>query len=370
MPRPPRWIIANMPSSTPLKIMQICGSPDAGGAQAFFLRLTRALHNHPDAEVMPVVRAGSWLAERLTEFDIPHQTCAFGGKLDIFTRPRLASLMRIFRPDVAQSWMNRASRFLPRGMACTVGRLGGYYDLKYYQGIDHLVGNTEDICRYLREENWPNAQTHYIPNFVDLPPKGFKLEGDAVRSHYDVPNEAVLLLFAGRLHPVKGADVLLNALSQLPQHTHLLLAGSGEEETRLKELTYSLGLQERVHFAGWVNDITPLCAAADIFVVPSRSEPLGNVVLEAWAHAMPLVSSAAEGPLQLITPREDGLIVPIDDASALATAIDEILNNPNLAVLLAEGGLYTLQEKFGEEKVLAQYLAFYHHIKESSTCAV
>ena len=347
-----------------LNIMQLCGAPDAGGAQLFFLRLTRALHRHPDVNVLPVVRSGSWLAQRLEEEAIPFRHLSFGGGLDLFTRPRLKALIRQFKPHVAQSWMNRASRFLPRGMTCSVGRLGGYYELKYYEGLNHLIGNTPDICRYLREQGWPQEHVHYIPNFVDLPPEGFKLEADAVRERYGIPPEAAVLLTAARLHPVKGIDTLLAALAQLPPHVHALIAGSGGEEITLRKQAATLGITSRVHFIGWVNNITPLCAAADIFVVPSRSEPLGNVVLEAWAHAMPLVSTAAEGPSQLVTPRENGLLVPIDDAAGMANAIGEILGNPNLATLLAEGGLHTLESQFSEEAVLQQYLDFYQRVKD------
>jgi glycosyltransferase involved in cell wall biosynthesis len=352
-----------------LRIMQICGAPDAGGAQAFFLRLCRALHRHETVELLPVVRRKSWLAERLEAESLPHLTLGFGGKLDLLTRPRLAQAMRRFRPHVAQGWMNRASRFLPRGTTCTIGRLGGYYDLKYYRGIDHLIGNTQDICRYLREQGWPADRTHYIPNFVDLPAGGFKTEGETVRRRHGIPAEAPVLLFAGRLHPVKGADTLLMAMAQLPADIHLLLAGDGGEEQRLRQLAADCGLNERVHFLGWINDITPLCAAADIFVVPSRSEPLGNVVLEAWAHALPLVSSAAEGPCQLVTPRHDGLLVPIDDATAFASALREVLSNRELAMTLAANGLETLHARFSEKAVLGQYLDLYQRLQENDTCA-
>ncbi|MGB1539606.1 MAG: hypothetical protein ACPG80_01480, partial [Rickettsiales bacterium] len=166
-----------------LKIMQACGAPGPGGAQNFFLRLVAALHAHPDTLVMPVVRTHSWLAERLNAEGIPFETASFGGRLDFLTRPKLAHLIRSFKPHVAQTWMNRASRFMPRDMVPTVGRLGGYYDLKYYQGLDYLLGNTEDICRYIRECGWPTERTRYMPNFVTMPEKGFKSQGEAIRAH-------------------------------------------------------------------------------------------------------------------------------------------------------------------------------------------
>ena len=353
-----------------LKILQACGSPGPGGAQSFFLRLVRALHEHPETQVLPVVRYDSWLSERLSNLNISHETVSFGGRLDLITKPKLSRIISNFRPDVAQTWMNRASRFLPRNQVPSVGRLGGYYDLKYYQGLDYLVGNTEDICRYIREAGWPAERTRYIPNFVSIPDEGFKERSDAIRAQHGVPENVPVLLLAGRLHPNKGFDVALRALAALPNHIHALIAGEGEEETALKELAQSLGIANRVHFTGWVNAITPLCAAADIFVVSSRHEPLGNVVLEGWAHAMPVVAADAAGPQQLITPEKDGLLVPMEDPAALSQAIARVIGNQTLAVTLAEQGLETLNREFSEEAVTRRYIDFYKELKEQrALCA-
>ena len=64
--------------------------------------------------------------------------------------------------------MNRANQHrVARRRGCSVGRLGGYYDLRYYRGCDHLVGNTRGIVDWLRRSGWPAERTHYLPNFVD-----------------------------------------------------------------------------------------------------------------------------------------------------------------------------------------------------------
>lgn len=360
----------NLNSAEKISVMQICGAMGAGGAEAFFVRVVKALHAHPAVRVIPVVRHGSWIAERLNAAGIVYSTCGFGGKFDFLTRLRMKHLIRTTKPDLAQSWMNRASSFLPRGIIPTVGRLGGYYDLKYYQGIDWLLGNTPDLCRYITEGGFPADRVVYMPNFVDLPPHGFKLQGDSIRSRYGIPENAPVLLLAGRLHENKGFDVALRAVAQLPNTVHVLLAGSGPEENALRALAADENIADRVHFLGWVNSITPLCASADIFVVPSRKEPLGNVLLEGWAHAMPLIAAAAEGPRQTISDGQNGLLVPIDDSAALANAIRRVLDSPTLATELAETGLMTLHARFSQEAVMNRLLDFYRQVKQSSEICV
>ena len=347
-----------------LKIMQICGASDAGGAEAFFLRVVKALQAHPRTKVIPVVRSGSWIASRLHDAGILHHTLSFGGRFDISTRRKLKKLIESTQPHLAQSWMNRASSFLPRGLVPTVGRLGGYYDLKYYQGMDWLLGNTPDICRYITASGFPADRTVYMPNFVDLPPRGFKEQGEAVRARYGIPDRVPVLLLAGRLHPNKGFDIAIRALEKLDR-VHMLIAGEGPEEEKLKAIASTLGLSKRVHFLGWVNGITPLCAASDIFVVPSRHEPLGNVLLEGWAHAMPVIATAAEGPRQTISDERNGLLVPIDDVNALANAIKKVLASPPLATSLAEQGALTLEIKFSQEAVVERLLDFYEKVKHA-----
>lgn len=346
--------------------MQVCGASGPGGAESFFLRLVHALHNSPQVEVLPIIRKNSWLHARLKELNIPFVTAAFGGKLDILTRPKIRYHVRRFKPNVIQSWMNRASMFVPRKTnAVTVGRLGGPYDLKYYAGLDWLIGNTPDICRHITRNGWPSARTRHITNFVNLPADGFKILGVQIRESLGIAEHSPVLLIAGRLHASKGIDIAIKALAQLPRHTHLIIAGDGDEKPALQHLAKTLGIALQVHFTGWVNNITPYCASADIFLVPSRKEPLGNVILEAWAHAMPVIASSADGPKLLITHEKNGMIVPTGNEHLLASTIQKVLNSPTLANNLAEQGLMKLHREFSERAIMDDYLAFYREITKA-----
>ena len=212
--------------------------------------------------------------------------------------------------------MNRAARHTPKGPWARIGRLGGYYNLKYYEGFDELVANTEDIAEWIVGQGWPAGRVRCIPNFAAAPPDGAPVD----RASLDTPAGAPLLLAMGRLHEAKAHDVSLQALAELPD-AYLWIAGVGPAGGQAEGAwPQALGVAERVRFLGWRTDPSALYRAADVCVFPSRYEPLGNVVIQAWAHGLPVVAAASQGPGALIEDGRDGLLVPIDDADALAGA--------------------------------------------------
>jgi glycosyltransferase involved in cell wall biosynthesis len=149
--------------------------------------------------------------------------------------------------------------------------------------------------------------------------------------------------------------VALTALKQIP-HSYLWIAGSGPLEAKLKAMAVALGVADRVRFLGWRSDASALYRAADVCVFPSRYEPLGNVVIQAWAHGLPVVAAESQGPKTLIHPEEDGLLTPIDDADALASAVRRLLDAPQLRASLAEAGLARVEAEFSKPAVLAQWM--------------
>jgi glycosyltransferase involved in cell wall biosynthesis len=120
-------------------------------------------------------------------------------------------------------------------------------------------------------------------------------------------------------------------------------------------MAVALGVAERVRFLGWRIDPSALYRAADICVFPSRYEPLGNVVIQAWAHGLPVVAAESQGPKALIRPGEDGLLAPIDDPDGLAAAIRILLAKPQLRSGLAAKGLARVAAEFSEAAVVAQW---------------
>ena len=139
---------------------------------------------------------------------------------------------------------------------------------------------------------------------------------------------------------------------------HLVIAGEGPERAALSALADRLGVGGRTHLIGWRNDQAGLLAASDMFVCPSRHEPLGNVVLEAWSATRTVVAAAAQGPSELITQDVDGVLVPVDDARALAGAITALLADAGRAAAFAAAGRAAWAERFAPEPVVARWRHF------------
>jgi glycosyltransferase involved in cell wall biosynthesis len=125
-----------------------------------------------------------------------------------------------------------------------------------------------------------------------------------------------------------------------------------------------LALAPRLRWVGWQNDPGPYYDLADVFVCPSREEPLGNVILEAWAHRLPVITTRTPGPLELIAEEESGLLVEIRDPAALAAGISALVKaGPAAWRSLAEKGLTSLKQHHTEEAVLKDYLALYAELQ-------
>lgn len=138
-----------------------------------------------------------------------------------------------------------------------------------------------------------------------------------------------LVLFVGRMHPDKDLATLVTAFGALKTPgARLELVGDGPRKLELETLVIAEGLGERVSFAGYLADPTDAYRRARVLVLTSRLESFGNVVAEGLAHGLPVVSTAAAGPVEILDHGRFGTIVPVGDAKAVAEAIDAALTDP------------------------------------------
>jgi len=339
-----------------MRVLQVMAGAAQGGAEAFFHRLVPALAEAGVEQRAAVRPHGGEGMARLAAAGVSAVPLPFGGWFDWRTRPGLRRAIADFAPDVVLSWMSRATRFCPRGDFVHAARLGGYYDLKYYRRCDHLFANTLGIRDWILGRGWPEDRVHFLPNFVAEGPVT-----PADRAAEETPADAPLIVALGRLHPNKGFDVLLRAMAHLP-HARLWLAGDGPLQAKLEGLAAELGVTDRVRFLGWRDDGPALIAAADAVAVPSRHEPLGNVVLEAWARGKPVIAARAQGPEELIDSGRTGILVPVDDAAALAWALRDLLGASGTAAQLAAAGQAMYAAHFARAHVVRAYIEVFDRI--------
>jgi glycogen(starch) synthase len=176
----------------------------------------------------------------------------------------------------------------------------------------------------------PGVHARYRPDPADLPWRG-------------------RLLYVGRIDPVKGVDLLLQALARLPAEVTLTIVGSGEVayERRLRKEVDVLGLDGRVDFAGPLeaDALRAAYAGTDAVVFPVRwQEPWGLVPLEAMAVGRPVIATAQGGAATYLRDRVNAIVIPPEDPRAVADAVLRLGADPGLRARLIEGGLRTAVE--------------------------
>ena len=321
----------------------MAGAP-AGGAELFFERLSGALGE--EDEVLPIIRRNAERAGRLRGAGLAPVELRYGWG----TRWRLRRALRAFAPRVAVAWMGRAASLAPTGEWVLVGRLGGTYDLRRFAHCDHLVGNTRGMVDWIVARGFPANRVHLLENFTpDM--------AGATPAALPVPTGAPVVLSMGRLHRAKAFDVLIAALARLPA-VHAVVAGDGAEREALLLLARQAGVLDRFHLLGWRTDTAALLAACDMLVCPSREEPLGNVVLEAFSAAKPVVAAMAAGPMELIESGRTGVLVALESGIALAAGIEAMIGNPAMAASMAWAGRARWEQAFAPKPVTAKWRTF------------
>ena len=338
-----------------MRVAQIMAGAKYGGAETFFIRLTLALRR-AGLDQKVIIRTHANRVESLRRGGIEPLEAKFGGAFDFATPRLLKRELLAYKPDIVMTWMNRASSMCPKGDWLQVGRQGGYYDLKYYKACNHIIGNTQDITDNLVKEGWPTQCAHYLPNFVTE-----EKVRPVPRQTFFTPNTVPLILGVGRLHENKAFDVLLEALVRVP-NAYLWIAGEGPRREDLEKMAENLAVKPRVRFLGWRDDVAALLQAADLFVCPSRHEPLGNVVLEAWAQSVPVVAADSYGPGTLIEHLVSGVLVPIDDSMMLAKAIRLVIEDDRLSADISLQGRAAYEAEFTETAVVSRYMQFFQEI--------
>lgn len=212
-----------------------------------------------------------------------------------------------------------------------------------------------------------------IPNGLDATPFDRARQRDlfGLRSALDLPHDAPVLGVFSRLAEWKGQHVLLEALHDLPTAHALIVGeaafpGDAPYAERLHEQADHPALLGRVHFAGHRTDIPDLMAACTIVVHTSTAaEPFGRVVAEGLLAKRPVVATEAGGVPEIIRPQHSGLLVPPGDATALATACQSLLDDPDWAATLARTGAADVRTRYGLERMHAQFAAALRRVHPS-----
>ena len=217
-----------------------------------------------------------------------------------------------------------------------------------------------------------------IPPGVDVS-RFYPIPDDEAKEFVGIPSEHRMVLFVGRIEPLKGLDVLIEAMGRFCQHSHIeqkkldlaIIGGEPEvspevmtvEMARLKELREKYGVKDMVTFLGKrAQDTLPYYySAAETVVVPSHYESFGMVALEAMACGTPVVASQVGGLAFLVKDGVTGYTVPVGDPEALCCRLKSLMSDPDLRAQMGQQAA-EFARGYAWEKIAAQIVELYKNV--------
>ena len=237
---------------------------------------------------------------------------------------------------------------------------------------DHVLAISEAVAQFaIEQQGFPRELVEIMHNPVDLGRfrPGTANSPSAARAGLGLAQDASVVICVARFDPVKGVDILLEAwpevVSMNPRST-LLLAGDGPLHDSLEEQARALGITESVRFLGYRSDVESILHAADICVVPSRSEGLSLAAIEAMASGLPVVASRVGGIPEVVEDGTTGLLVEAENPTALAGAINRLLGDTTLRRRFAASASRAAQA-YDIEAYCARLEALYQRLASHAT---
>jgi len=245
-------------------------------------------------------------------------------------------------------------------------RLMIWLELKFYRKFPTVVGVSEDIRDVLVEAGIEADRVRVVNNGVPIENTlGSPSDQKQLRMEFCVEAGDLLIINTGRLTRQKSQITIIEAAALLRKKSisfHVFIVGEGDLYNDLEGAIQRYDLVDFVHLLGYRSDITSLLSTADIFVLPSLDEGMPMSLIEAAAMRVPIVSTSVGDIPKLITNRSSGLLVPCEDPKALAEAIENLKDDPEMGQSLAGKAFHILEKHYSSSAMNDQYTEIYMEI--------
>jgi glycosyltransferase involved in cell wall biosynthesis len=362
-----------------IRVLLVIPTLDASGAEKQFASLASRLpRDRFEPHVVALTRSGPY--ERLIhDADVPITVLGKRLKADPVAWARLRRLVRRLQPDVMHTWLfaaNAYGRLVATGddapavivsERCVDTWKSGWQlwlDRKLAGRTAALVGNSESVAEFYRQQGIPADKITTVPNGIDVKAID-RSQRAAVLAELGLPTDARIVASIGRLAKQKRVDVLvwgMQLLRQLSPNVFHLIIGDGPERARLERLAEHFTCHDVTRFVGHRNDVAKLLSCIDILWLASEFEGQSNSVMEAMAAGLPVIASDIPANRELITNGKHGYLVRPGDSVAFAQYADRLLADSELAERLGQAARQRIIDDHSVEAMIQAYANLYESV--------
>jgi len=378
-----------------MKILQISSAHSFGGGERHLVDLTKGLiergHN-----VFAALRPDSSLSERLDGVNI--FTVPLRNSFDIFSASQLKKIIRENEIEIVHAHLGRdysiASLAVRRTNAKLIITRHVLFSLNRVHrlalsNVSRVIAVSKAVeKRLLEKKSFPKEKTRVVHNGINIESKGEEEKrrwedgemgrwGETALFNKSLPFSSSPHLpisfvgTVGELKPLKGHEEFIRTAALLVKkfdNTRFVIVGKDNSKTKeylraLEKLCDDLKITKRVHFVGWVENISAFLQSFDVFVSASRSESFGLAIVEAMANGVAVVATKTEGAREIIEDNKTGLLVDVGDVEAISNAVESLLKDEVKRKALSDSARLDAENRFSlkamidaTEKVYAETL--------------
>ena len=367
-----------------IKVLHLITSLEVGGAQHGLLlglpRFDPDRYEHVICSLMDRMQ----MAIQFRQAGIEVHSLGLRRKTDLAVALRLRTLLRQLRPDILHTYLlhsNVVGRIVGRlvgvpaiiGSERTIGqaRRWGLLATRLTNSLtDAVEVNSETGAQAVeRDLGVPPEKIEVVRSGIDLDAFGGSAKRAETRSALRIADSHHLVLYVGRLRPVKGIEYGIRAFARAlaqNENMHMAMAGEGEQLGYLENLVAELRISEKATFLGVRNDLPDLFSAADSVLMPSLNEGFPRTAIEAMAAGKPVIATGVGGTPEAIVDGETGILVPPKDIEAMASALVELVGDPELQSRLGAAGREHAMQNYSVENYVTRLDTLYRQLLGSA----
>jgi len=362
------------------KVLHTIETAEPGGAETILVQIAECLSNR--YEPMGLVLSEGWTSNELRKRNITVFHEPLHRSFDLGWVKRLLKIIKDNDIKLIHShefttnaYLTVAARITNIPIICTVhGK--NYYPERYYRRLayrlvakhaDKFVAVSYDLKNYLAYDiGIPEDRIRVVHNGIDVNLFSNDKTGKSdIKSDLAISDSDYVIIVVAALFEMKGHKDLLESIGNLGEDAKdvkVLFVGDGWYKPELIRKTKELGIEDKVEFLGFRNNIAELLSISKLFILPSYSEGLPVSVLEAMSSELPVIATDVGGMREVIKDGENGYLIPPGNPQVLADRVRYCIHNELLAKELSKKGRPFVVDKFSLDTMLGNYESMYENL--------